>query len=186
MDDSNPTEVRSANIGAIRGYTTSTWAQPTNSNLIPIAKIASGGTTNQILGWTSSGQVWTDPTGMGGGLTTVNSDGTLSGTGVSGDPLGVADDSITTVQLANLAVHTANLGLASVHDDQLAADAVTEPKLAASNAPGTNQVLSWSGSELTWATQTGGGGLTVSAWDTGTTYSIGELLRKTTARGCLG
>ena len=176
MDDSNPTEVRSANIGAIRGYTTSTWAQPTNSNLIPIAKIASGGTTNQILGWTSSGQVWTDPTGMGGGLTTVNSDGTLSGTGVSGDPLGVADDSITTVQLANLAVHTANLGLASVHDDQLAADAVTEPKLAASNAPGTNQVLSWSGSELTWATQTGGGGLTVSAWDTGTTYSIGNIV----------
>ena len=145
-DDGNPTEVRSANMGALRGYMVSSWAQPTNTGVIPIAKIASGGTTNQVLGWTSSGQVWTDPTGMGGGLTTVASDGTLSGTGVSGDPLGVADDSITTLQLADLAVHTANLGLLSVHAAQLADDAVTEPKLAASNAPGTSQVLSWDGS----------------------------------------
>ena len=119
-DDSNPTEVRSANTGAIRNYTTASWAHPTSSTLIPIAKIASGGSVNQVLGWTASGQVWTDPTGMGGGLTTVASDGTLSGTGTSGDPLGVADNAITTTQLANLAVHTANLGLASVHAGQLA------------------------------------------------------------------
>ena len=37
-------------------------------------------------------------------------------------------------------------------------DAITEPKLAASNTPSTNQVLSWNGTALTWATPSGGGG----------------------------
>ena len=121
-------------------------------------RLAPGGTTGQVLTRTGTGKEWADQTGMGGGLTTVASDTTLSGDGTSGDPLGIADDSITTVQLANLAVHTANLGLLSVHAAQLADDEITEPKLAASNAPGTNQVLSWDGATLTWADQTGGGG----------------------------
>ena len=120
--------------------------------------LAPSGTTGQVLTRTGTGKEWADATSMGGGLLTVASDGTLSGAGTSGDPLGVADNSITTVQLADLAVLTANLGLASIHADQLAADAVTEPKLAASNAPGSNQVLSWDGTALTWADQTGGGG----------------------------
>ena len=167
-DDANPNELRVTNIGGIRAYTTSGWAQASNTDLIPIAKIASGGTTNQILGWTATGQEWTDPTGMGGGLTTVASDGTLSGTGVSGDPLGVADDSITTAQLADLAVHTANLGLASVHTAQLGDSGVTEPKLDATNAPTTGQLLSAAaGGQFTWVDGAGTGDITGVAVGTG-------------------
>ena len=81
--------------------------------------LAPSGTVGQVLTRTGAGKEWADATGMGGGLLTVASDATLSGDGTSGDPLGVADDSITTVQLADLAVHTANLGLASVHAAQL-------------------------------------------------------------------
>ena len=58
---------------------------------------------------------------------------------------------------------------------QLANDAVTEPKLAASNSPGTNQVLGWSGSSLQWVSG-GGGGFSVSAWDNASTYSIGNIV----------
>ena len=218
MDDSNPGEVRSTNAGAIRNYSTSAWAHPTNSDIIPIAKIASGGSNGQVLAWTTTGQEWADVTGMGvdtnnytddatlaivgdqltltigltgsvadvvsntitlpaggGGLTAVASDATLSGDGTTGDPLGVADNSITTVQLADLAVRTANLGLASVHDAQLAADSVTEPKLAASNDPVANQVLGWSGSALQWVNGGGGGGISVQAWGSGITFDIGDI-----------
>ena len=188
LDDSNPGELRSVNTGAIRNYATAPWAHPTNTSLlIPVGTLAPAGTTGQVLTRTSTGQEWEDPTGMGGGLLTVASDGTLSGDGTSLDPLGVADDSITTLQLAPLAVHTANLGLLSVHPGQLADEAVTEPKLAASNAPGTNQVLGWDGSALQWVAQTGGGGLTVSAWDTGDhLLASGISSRRTAVRSCPG
>ena len=42
----------------------------------------------------------------------------------------------------------------SVVTSELANDAVTEPKLAIANSPSTNQVLSWDGSALRWATPT--------------------------------
>ena len=39
-------------------------------------------------------------------------------------------------------------------------DAVTEPKLAVANAPGTDQLLSWNGSAMQWvAAPTGSGGM---------------------------
>ena len=146
-DDGNPNELRVTNIGGIRLYTTANWAQPTNTtNFIPAGTLATSGTTGQVLTRTAGGQAWEDATGMGGGLLTVASDATLSGDGTSLDPLGIADDSIT------------------------------EPKLAASNAPGTNQVLGWDGTALEWVAQTGGGGLTVSAWDNATTYNIGNIV----------
>lgn len=47
------------------------------------------------------------------------------------------DNTVTTVKLAN--------------------DAVTEPKLAVSNSPTSGYVLSWNGSALAWAAQSGGG-----------------------------
>ena len=59
-DDANPNELRNTNIGGIRAYTTSGWATPASSDVIPIAKIASGGSADQVLGWTATGQEWTD------------------------------------------------------------------------------------------------------------------------------
>ena len=64
-DDSNPGELRSANTGAIRNYTTASWAHPTSAALLPIAKLASGGAVNQVLGWTATGQEWVSVSGMG-------------------------------------------------------------------------------------------------------------------------
>ena len=120
-------------------------------------RLAPGGTDGQVLTRTATGKEWADATGMGGGLTTVASDATLSGDGTSGSPLGVADDSITTLQLADSAVRTVNLGLLSVHGVQIADDTITEPKLNASNDPATGQVLGWDGSDLTWAAPNGTG-----------------------------
>ena len=42
-DDTNPTELRSFDMGQVRLYTTVGWAQPTSADVLPIAKIASGG-----------------------------------------------------------------------------------------------------------------------------------------------
>ena len=78
-------------------------------------------------------------------------------TALAGDPLGVADDSITTLQLADSAVRTVNLGLLSVHGVQIADNTITEPKLNASNDPTSGQVMSWDGTELTWAAPNGTG-----------------------------
>ena len=172
-DDSNPTEVRSANIGAIRGYTTSGWAQPTNNDVIPIAKLASGGTTNQVLGWTSSGQVWTDPTGMGGGLTTVSSDSSFSGDGTSGDPLTLDPaPARTALGLGSAALRT--VGDAATNVPVLQSDASL---IASHIAPGgtTSQVLTRTGSGKEWANASGGG-FTVSSWDNASTYSIGNIV----------
>ena len=58
-------EMRSANTGAIRNYTTASWAHPTSGTLIPIDKLASGGSADQVLGWTATGQEWVDVSGMG-------------------------------------------------------------------------------------------------------------------------
>ena len=52
----------------------------------------------------------------------------------------------------------AQLVAGAVGATELASDAVTEPKLAVSNAAGTGQVLSWNGSALEWITPAGGGG----------------------------
>ena len=172
-DDSNPTELRSANIGAIRGYTTSGWAQPTNNDVIPIAKLASGGTTNQVLGWTSSGQVWTDPTGMGGGLTTVSSDSSFSGDGTSGDPLTLDPaPARTALGLGSAALRT--VGDAATNVPVLQSDASL---IASHIAPGgtTSQVLTRTGSGKEWANASGGG-FTVSSWDNASTYSIGNIV----------
>lgn len=46
----------------------------------------------------------------------------------------------------------------TVSSAQLVDNTVTEPKLAVSNTPAANQVLSWNGSALAWATPASGGG----------------------------
>ena len=64
FDDGNPGELRSTQWGTARNYITSLWAQPTNSDIVPSAKLAAGGTADQVLTRTGTGQVWgTLPTG---------------------------------------------------------------------------------------------------------------------------
>ena len=46
----------------------------------------------------------------GGGISSVESDATLSGTGETTDPLGVADDAITADKIADGAVTNTKLG----------------------------------------------------------------------------
>ena len=81
---------------------------------VTVAKMSSGSAADgQVATADGSGGVAfeTLPTGGGGmGLSSVESNSTLEGDGTTGDPLGIADDGVDT--------------------DQLAADAVTQAKLA--------------------------------------------------------
>ena len=126
-DDSNPNELRSFDMGGVRLYTTASWAQPTSTDVLPIEKIASGGSADQVLGWTSSGQEWVDVTGTGVDTNNYTDAATLA---LSGNDL------------------TLTVGLTGALAD-VVSNTVTLPS--------------------------GGGGLTVSAWATGTTYGIGDI-----------
>ena len=172
-DDGNPNELRVTNIGGIRAYTTSGWATPASTDLVPIAKIASGGSVNQVLGWTSSGQVWTDPTGMGGGLTTVSSDSSFSGDGTSGDPL-TLDPAPARTALGLGSAATRDAGDQEFNVGVLQSDgAFSFGRLAPGGT--TGQVLTRTGSGKEWANASGGG-FTVSSWDNASTYSIGNIV----------
>lgn len=54
---------------------------------------------------------------------------------------------------------------------EIAANAVTEPKLNISNSPSTNNVLTWDGTNMTWAAPSGGGGGSRTAVARSTNYS---------------
>ena len=102
MDDANPGQLRSTNTGGIRGYTTSTFAQPGNASPLPSdklsdnsiteAKLSIGNTAadDQVLSWDAANSqlLWATPTGGGGGLgdiTAVAAGDGLSGGGDTGD-----------------------------------------------------------------------------------------------------
>ena len=62
-------------------------------------------TTGQVPVFDATGSIFACGTvASGGGLSTVETDGTLDGDGSSGDPLGVADDGIDNAQLADNSV----------------------------------------------------------------------------------
>ena len=77
--------------------------------------------------------------GGGGGLSSVTSNGTLTGDGTAGDPLGIADGGVDTTQLADDAVTQAKLADNSVHAAQIGANAVDSSEIAA-NAVGTSEL----------------------------------------------
>jgi len=104
------------------------------------AKLATttGPTSGQVLGYNGSSLSWVSSSS--GDITEVTAAGGLSGGGTTGAvELGIASGGVTTARLAD--------------------DAVTEPKIGAANAPGTNQVLSYNGSALEW-TNTSSGDIT--------------------------
>ena len=84
--------------------------------------------------------------GGGGGGGTVSTDATLDGDGSTGDPLGLADDAVTTAKIIDGAVTTAKMGPEAVTEGEMgnlavttakiADDAVTHPKLAPNSVHG--------------------------------------------------
>ena len=70
----------------------------------------------------------------------------------------IADANVTTAKIADTNVTTAKIADGNVTSAKIADASITEPKLAASNAPATNQVLTWNGSSLVWTTPAVGGG----------------------------
>jgi hypothetical protein len=68
----------------------------------------------------------------------------------------LADASVTTAKLVDVNVTTAKLADSSVTNAKIANDAVTEAKIATPVAPSSNQVLSWNGTSLAWASQSAG------------------------------
>jgi len=102
-------------------------------------------------------------------LTSVAHDSTLTGTGASGSPLGVANGGIGNAQLANNAVTSSKVANGAIGNSQLADNAVTLSKIAPDQvvtslnslkenvtlAAGSNVTITPSGNTLTIATAAG-------------------------------
>jgi uncharacterized protein YjbI with pentapeptide repeats len=100
----------------------------------------------------------------------------------------IADANVTTAKLADSNVTTAKIADANVTTAKLADASITEPKLSVSNAPASNQVLTWNGTALAWATPAagGGGGATWNAVTRTTAYTAASgdfVICDTTASG---
>ena len=110
---------------------------PAANRLIP-----SGGTDGQVLtksSVTDYAVAWED------GITSIETDSTLSGAGTTSDMLGIADDGVTQAKLAD----------DSVGGDQLIDDSISEQKLSISNAPANGDFLFYDGIDgMSWETLT--------------------------------
>jgi hypothetical protein len=134
-NDARLTDVRTPADGSV-----STVKVADNAITEPKLNAANTPASGQVLSYNGTNFTWvSQPTG------------TATDPTVGGDLTGTASNA----QLVANAVNTAALADASV----------TEPKLAASNSPSTNQVLSWNGTALTWATPAAGGGGGTSSWN---------------------
>ncbi len=138
-------------------------------------------TTGQVLTATGvAAASWQTPSG--GGDPAVGGD--LTGTASNAQ---IAANAVGTAEIAANAVTTAKILDANVTTTKIADASVTEPKLNISNAPATNQVLSWNGTALAWTTPAAptGGARTVTAVKTANyTASAGEyVIANPTAAG---
>jgi hypothetical protein len=147
--------------------------------VVPVAP-----TTGQVLSYNGTSLAWAaaatggtggDPT-LGGDLSGTASAAVINAGAVSATELAtdavtsvkIVNANVTTAKVADLAITTAKLADTSVNSAKLGDGAVTEPKLAVSNSPATNQVLSWNGTALVWVTPATGG-TTGSTWNAVTT-----------------
>ncbi len=111
----------------------------------------------QILSFNGTNFTWVNASAGGSGDPVMGGD--LSGNASSAQIIAGA---VGATELATNAVTTVKITDANVTTAKVADNAITEPKLSVSNSPATNQVLSWNGSALAWATPASGGG--GSAW----------------------
>ena len=102
-----------------------------------LKKIAGGLMLGTALVAISAGSAMAQVTDSGGDTFAI--DGTLSGDGSVGDPLGIADGGVGTDQLADDAVTQDKIADDAVGTDQLADDAVTQGKIA-DDAVGAAQI----------------------------------------------
>lgn len=114
-------------------------------------------TDGQILSFNGTNFTWVNASAGGSGDPVMGGD--LSGNASSAQIIAGA---VGATELATNAVTTVKITDANVTTAKVADNAITEPKLSVSNSPATNQVLSWNGSALAWATPASGGG--GSAW----------------------
>ena len=101
--------------------------------------------TGQVLGYAGSGQFeWVDQ--ASGGLTSVATNGTLTGDGTSGNELGLNTDAVGSANVIDGSLSSADLGEESVGVGEL--DTASDPSI--------NQVLAYDGTGLVWANTSSG------------------------------
>jgi hypothetical protein len=148
-------------------------------NTITEPKLAAANTpsTNQVLSWNGTTLAWAAPAVGGVGDPTLGGD--LSGTGsnaqIVANAVGeteIADNAVTTDKILNGNVTADKLATNSVTAVKITDNVITEPKLAISNTPAANQVLSWNGTALVWVTPAAAGGSSqMSAVNVSDTYT---------------
>ena len=123
---------------------------------ITAAKLAAGAVTkeailtsnspadNQYLRWNSGNLEWAS---VSGGGSTAEADNVTIGTNVYGS-----------LEVKDLGISSTKISTSAVTAEKLASGAVTLESIAASNSPTSGQYLKWSGSQLQWATVSGGTG----------------------------
>ncbi|MDB5162913.1 MAG: hypothetical protein JWN28_520 [Candidatus Saccharibacteria bacterium] len=128
------------------------------------AKLAASNTAanGQVLSYNGTNFTWVaqsagsgDPT-VGGDLSGTASNAQIVAGAVAATEL--ATNAVTTVKITDANVTTAKIADANVTTAKIADASITEPKLAASNTPSSNQVLTWNGTTLVWATPAAAGG----------------------------
>lgn len=119
----------------------------------PKLATANSPVATQVLSWNGTALAWANPTTGGAGDPTVGGD--LSGIASNAQ---IVADAVGTTELSANAVTTVKITDGNVTGAKIADNTITEPKLAVSNSPATNQVLTWNGTALAWATPASGGG----------------------------
>jgi hypothetical protein len=121
-------------------------------------------TTGQVLSYNGTSLAWTAAAtgGTGGGDPTLGGDlsGTASAAVINAGAVAaneLATNAVTTVKITDANVTTAKIADLNVTTAKIADAAITEAKLAIGTSPAANQVLTWNGTALVWATPATGG-----------------------------